>query len=77
MKGLGDLNRSGNSSTLTLLKQAESASNGEAAGKGLFEKYSESGSPFDPQAEDEQEEDIHDVTQVKTSMTSYLQIVSP
>ncbi len=70
MKGLGDLNKSGNSSTLTLLKQAESASNGEAGGgKGLFEKFSESGSPFDPQAEDEQEEDIHDVTQVV--MTSH------
>ena len=60
MKGMVDLNKSGNTVTLALLSTGNV---GGGTGKTkYFEKYLEMGSPFDAQAEDEQEEDVLETT---------------
>ena len=60
MRGMVDLNKSGNSSTLSALSAA--AEEGAEGKFKYFVKYLETGSPFDPQADDEQEEDVLQTT---------------
>ena len=60
MRGMVDLNKSGNTSTLVAL--SASASDGGEAKSKYFVKYLEVGSPFDTQAEDEPEEDVLETT---------------
>ena len=60
MKGMVDLNKSGNTVTLAALS-AGNISGGTGKTK-YFEKYLEMGSPFDAQTEDEQEEDVLETT---------------
>ena len=64
MRGMVDLNKSGNTSTLAALS-ASATDGGEGKSK-YFVKYLEVGSPFDAQAEDEPEEDV-----LETTVSSY------
>ena len=60
MRSMVDLNKSGN--TITLAALSAGNTNGETGKTKYFEKYLEMGSPFDAQADDEQEEDVLETT---------------